>query len=160
MTPKEFFDDKNGRIEFHDTITSGSGQERKIWGHVNKSDLTEEDLILLTLAHTAHRGGMVDANDLRFFGTIMAIQNPACIYASSLDEMMEPLDQINGTKTKDKLFATLLRDAPPITEIRNTLYSMVEHLIKSTNMHPELVYVRELCKHLPRHSSNTKISPF
>lgn len=160
MTPQEYFEDKSGLVKFHDVIASSSGRETKIWGHVTKADMSEENLILLTIAWTTHKGGLIEDNDLRFFEMMMAIYNPACTYSSELDEFMAPLDQLNGVKTKDKLFATLKRDAPPLSETQDTLYAIVANLLQSPNQAPDLIYLRELCRRLPRLKSANTPSPF
>ena len=159
MTPREFYENRFEQLSFFDTVNYTSGMSVGITGIISKSDLTEEDLILLTACWTAHQGGMMDGQLYNELKAHIVLHNPACRWHSTMDERLAEIDRMKGRSTVDKVSGIVKRDAESIGYIREKIYRhVIGPLMRTTNSDPDILYLQELCKRLPRNVGSAMAS--
>lgn len=166
MDPRQFYEDRYGRLSKYTNVSYSGGQVNVgLTAEISKADLSEEDLILLTVSKACHAGGIMDYEILDSIETHFIFHNPACTYRTTMDESLREMDRLKGRSTKEKVFADAKKDLESIGDVRNRVYRhVVEPLFRAQINDPDIVYLKQLCQRLPRSVSGTtatrQTSPF
>lgn len=161
LTPRQFYEDVYGEVLSHGTMSYGQSTQITVYAKIAKSSLSQEDLILLTVIEAARMGGVMEQDAYNGFINSFVFNSPSVTWSTTLGDSFETLDRMQGKNTPQRVFDDLKRDVLPIHEARDIAYNrIVSALMRSTNTDPDLVYLMELCKKLPRVSGHGQVNPF
>lgn len=160
MTPRQFYEDIYGEITSQGTMQYNHTSVT-VYARVSKSAFNEEDRILLTLIDAAKAGGIMDQEIYDGFINAFVFNSPSVSWTTSLGNSLDTINRLSGKDTPKKVFEDLKRDVLPMHEARDFAYSkIVSALMRTNNTDPDLVYLVELCKTLPRLANSGRVNPF
>lgn len=161
MSPRTFYENQFGEISSQGTMTYGQSMQVTVYAKVSKATFSEEDRILLTLIDASRAGGIMDQEIYNGFINSFVFNSASVTWTTSLGNRLDTLNRMKGENTPQKVFDDLKRDVLPIHEARDLAYNrIVSPLMRSDSTDPDLIYLMELCKKLPRLTNTSRVNPF